>query len=368
MTNHDGMQHPPTFKLSLVITLVIFFILGISFYGQQASPVKIPPTGTMTASPTPSRTPAPTATFTPSPTQPPPTSTLANINLNKLFTLGRGIVSSITHSPDGRLIAMIDTSSLKWFDAETYEHLGEVWVSEYARGPIVFSPDNRLIAVRDFGCELINLQEQGVPEGICGGHWPCGGCTFSPDGGFIAYTSYDRTTGGPYYSIGIWDIAGQQRAYDPLPTLLDFRYHIMSNPAISADSRLVAAGHSDSRVYVWNIEDGETRFILEGHAGNVESVDFSNDGRYLASGSADGTVRLWNPATGQLVRVITGFLDNVTGVEFTEDSRQLRIQVREQADQVYDLNSGQLTPGKRGNKCPIRLPLPCTHKALSRMA
>ena len=129
-----------------------------------------------------------------------------------------------------------------------------------------------------------------------------------------------------------------------LPTLLEFRLHQMSAPAISPDSRLVAAGHSDGRVYVWNIENGESRFILEGHAGDVVSVDFSPDGRYLASGSADGTVRLWSPVNGRLVRVITGFLDNVTGVEFSADSRLLRINVLEQADQIYDLNSGQLTP------------------------
>ncbi len=337
-----------TFRLTLVVILFVLFILGISFFSQHASPVRVPATETLTPSPTPSRTPSPTATRTPTPTLPPPTSTLANISPQKMFTLGRGIISSIARSPDGRLIAYIDGSTLKWFDAETYQQIGEIYIQDIY-DPIVFSPDSRLVAVlRGYGGGALVDLEQQREIGSVGGR----GLTFSPDGLYIASRVSDWTTAGGYDHIMVWDVTRRERVDYSFPTLFEFRLCQMSTPAISADSRLVVAGHSDDRVYVWDIDDGETRFILEGHAGDVVSVDFSMDGRYLASGSADGTVRLWNPVNGQLVRVITGFLDNVSGVEFTEDSRQLRIQVYEQGEQTYDLESGQLTPWEEGEQVP----------------
>jgi WD40 repeat protein len=335
-----------TFRLILTVSLIILFILAVSILGQQNQPGRIPATATLSPSPTASRTPSPTATRTPTPTPLPPTSTLANIRPTQLFTLGQGTISGVTRSPDGKLIAIIDNSTtLKWFDALTYQLLGEVLVGEYVRDSIVFSPDSRSVVVQDyFSGILINLLEQSDPYPICSGYAGCGGIVFSTDGRYIAYTIYDSSTGGPYYAIGVWDAAGHKPAVDYLPTLLEFRYHTMSDPAISPDGQHVAAGHSDGRVYVWNVENGETRFILEGHGREVTSVDFSPDGRYLASGSEDGTVRLWSPSSGQLLRVVTGLLDDVTEVKFTADGRQLRIGVSDQANQVYDLNSGQLTP------------------------
>ena len=336
----SGSTHQTlTFRLILTVSLFILVILGVSFFSQQVSPDKVPVTETLSPSPTASRTPSPTATRTPTPSLPPPTSTLENISPTQLFTLGRGIISSIARSPDGRLIAMIDASALKWFDAVTFQQIGEIY-GEGISGPIVFNSDGRLAAVRwSLGGELVDLQQQRLICSVEGQDY-----SFSPDSRYIVSRVSDRTTAGFYDSIYVWDIAGSECVDYSLPTLLELRLHRMSPPAISADSRLVAAGHSDDRVYVWDIENGESRFILEGHAGDVVTVDFSPDGRSLASGSADGTVRLWSPVTGQLVRVITGFSDNVTWVEFTEDSRLLRIGVRGQADQAYDLNSGQLAP------------------------
>ena len=212
----------------------------------------------------------------------------------------------------------------------------------------IFNSDGRLAIVdTPFGGVLIDLQQQNQIAQLGGGDF-----TFSRDSEYIAIGASEQTTGGYYDYIKLWDVGREEIVYRSLPTLLEFRIHGMSRPAISPDSRLVAAGHSDSRVYVWNIDHGETRFILEGHARMVNSVDFSPDGRYLASGSADGTVRLWNPEDGRLVRVITGFVDSITGVEFSADSRVLRVNVDKQPDQAYDLTSGQLSAWQEAAATP----------------
>ena len=134
MNNNEGRQHNHPWKLTLLVALGILFILGISLNCQLTRPVINPPTGTATASPTASSTYTPTITRTPTPTQPPPTSTLGNINPSELFTLGRGSISDVTRSPDGRLVAVLENGYLKWFSSETYEQLGEIFVDEYAGG------------------------------------------------------------------------------------------------------------------------------------------------------------------------------------------------------------------------------------------
>ena len=95
---HSGSRHHTlTLRLTLTVSLFILFILALSFFSQQTSPSRIPDTATLSPSPTASRTPSPTATRTPTPSLPPPTSTLANISPQKMFTLGQGII--LEHRP-----------------------------------------------------------------------------------------------------------------------------------------------------------------------------------------------------------------------------------------------------------------------------
>lgn len=292
--------------------------------------------------PTPRATPTRAPTYTSSPTPLP-------VQISQVITLGKGLLSPISRSPDGKLIAMLDGETLRWFDATTLKELGAKPMEFSREGARVwFSPNSQLIIVENyFGGSVIDLTTQKAVGGMSAWNGSAVGFTFSPDSRYIAYRDASRTTGGPYHEIGLLDLVGDNDRGDGsfFETLLPGRYHVMSNPAISPDGKLVAAGHSDKRVYVWDLVSGERRFLLEGHAGIVTSVDFSPDGRYLASGSSDGTVRLWQVANGQLLRVITGFSNDVAWVRFIENGRRLRVGVSEQPDQVWEAQTGQLGPG-----------------------
>ena len=58
------------------------------------------------------------------------------------------------------------------------------------------------------------------------------------------------------------------------------------------------------RIRIWNLQTGRTLFIIEGHTGAVDCVQFSFDGKLLASKSSDGTVRLWSCDTWEQLAVI----------------------------------------------------------------
>ncbi|RME21005.1 MAG: WD40 repeat domain-containing protein [Deltaproteobacteria bacterium] len=57
---------------------------------------------------------------------------------------------------------------------------------------------------------------------------------------------------------------------------------------------LVAASTISGDVWLIDAASGRAVALLQGHAGQVSSVEFSPDGDWLASGSWDGTVRRWD--------------------------------------------------------------------------
>jgi WD40 repeat protein len=320
----------------IFIGLAIVFIAGCSSTIQQ-TPTPSPKTETPTSTPSPTTTPTP-----------------LSLKISKITELGRGVMSPIYRSPDVKTIVVGEGQILRWFDAETFEELGSLGMGDLYLGiwGVVFSPDSKLVAVEGLVvAQVVDLANHTIVATLGGGGLgPIGGLCFSKDNRYIAFLVGYRTSGGPHHYISLWDVLNDKDlGYDPydvdsyhFSTLMSGRYNTMSGPAISPDGELVAAGHSDGRVYVWDRETGEIRFLLEGHASEVTNVDFSPDGRYLASGSRDGTVRLWNASTGRLYRVITGLLDDIRYVQFSPDGRILEIGVRDLPAQSYDLSTRQL--------------------------
>jgi WD40 repeat protein len=67
--------------------------------------------------------------------------------------------------------------------------------------------------------------------------------------------------------------------------------------AFSPDGQTVAAGWKDGQVRLWDVQSGERKETLKGHAiafsDEIYSLAFSPDGKTLASAGQDATVRLW---------------------------------------------------------------------------
>jgi len=294
----------------------------------------------------------PTPTYIPTLTATPDT---PKIELAQIAELGKGYGSDVDYSPDKTIAAFVENNTLKWFDSQSMQELGSLEVGE-APGGVLISPSNKIAVVDGYiGAQIVDLESGQVQGSVYGGNGSSFGYTFSKDGQYMAYTIGDRSTGGPYHSIGLWNVAAGSDAfteYGYFPTLLDGRYHTMSAPAISPNVKLVAAGHSDKRVYVWDLHTGETRFILEGHGAEVNSVDFSPNGRWLASGSDDGTIRIWDPSNGKLIRVITGFTDDIWRVRFTPNGQFLQVFIADWQEYLVNLSSDRITPQPESIETP----------------
>jgi WD40 repeat protein len=73
--------------------------------------------------------------------------------------------------------------------------------------------------------------------------------------------------------------------------------HAPRGAAFSHDGRLLASGHDDGTVRVWELATGREAYILRGHRGWVNSVAWFPDGRRLASGAEDTTILVWDLST-----------------------------------------------------------------------
>ena len=72
--------------------------------------------------------------------------------------------------------------------------------------------------------------------------------------------------------------------------------------AFSPDDSMIASSSADGSIRVWNITNGQTIHLLQGHYFDAYSTDFNLDGSILASaGWNDQKINLWNVSTGDLI-------------------------------------------------------------------
>ncbi len=80
----------------------------------------------------------------------------------------------------------------------------------------------------------------------------------------------------------------------------DIEIHAVAESiAFSPDGNLLATGHRDGLVLLWDVENEQVGQTLKGHTDPIWSLDFSLDNAYLASaGTADGTAKVWEVPSG----------------------------------------------------------------------
>ncbi|WP_017578560.1 protein kinase domain-containing protein [Nocardiopsis kunsanensis] len=143
------------------------------------------------------------------------------------------------------------------------------------------------------------------PQGV-----PPGPAEVSPDGSLIAVAGYG--------AICLWN------GYDGthLGEFAGFRGSV-NVLAFNADGTLLATGHEDRCVRVWDLVNMRPLGVLTGHTGAVSCLEFSPDGNFIASGSADRHVLLWDLRIGRSVVSFPGHEDMVLSVSFSPDGSTL---------------------------------------------
>ncbi|MEX2168646.1 MAG: protein kinase [Pirellulales bacterium] len=69
--------------------------------------------------------------------------------------------------------------------------------------------------------------------------------------------------------------------------------------AFNLDDSLLASGHDDGTIRLWDVDSGRLLNELTGHESKLRDVAFTPDGKTLLSAANDGTVRLWSVEHGR---------------------------------------------------------------------
>ncbi|WP_437962676.1 pentapeptide repeat-containing protein (plasmid) [Sorangium sp. So ce119] len=157
----------------------------------------------------------------------------------------------------------------------------------------------------------------------------CNAVAWNPSGDLLATGHHDG-------SVRLWDAVSGQ-------AIRGMYGHLgpVNSVALSADGRTLASGSDDRTVRLWEVESGRALRTFEGHDGRVMSVAFSPDGRTLVSGSYDRIVRLWEVESGRALGAFAGHGKGVTSVVFSPDGRTLASGSYDKTVRLWEAGTGR---------------------------
>jgi WD40 repeat protein/serine/threonine protein kinase len=287
------------------------------------------------------------------------------------------------YSPDGRYLASAgDDGTLRLWDPATGREVGRFrgHPLRLVRGA-AFHPNGRWLASSANDTVRLWAVAEGPQEvRIFRGHEaPVTRLDFSPDSRTLASASIDKT-------VRLWDMASGKelrtlRGHSQRVIRVLFRPEkkgtqlfslgldgatkfwdsgsgkmlgvlgegqSVTECAFSPDGRLLASGHRNGAMKVWDVDKRQELLSITAHAGPINNLAFSSDGRQLASSGGDRRVNLWNADTGAAIRTVAECPLGIYAVEFSRDNRRLAI-AGWNGMEVWDLVSGHRVRGFRGH-------------------
>lgn len=314
-------------------------------------------TPTITFTPRPTLTPSPT--YTPAPALPPVTSfsgrddllfaplpenrqplTADNIDqIRPLSLLGGGGVANFTWSPDGSMMAVLNSLGVWLVDTNSPDSPGVLLENpNLTISAMAFSPDGQVLALGSTGYEsnadqTLQLWAVETGERLPAFRQYVDSVTvvaFSPDGSLLA-------TGGMRGSARLWDAETGELVRN---ISTDRTYGWVSDIAFGPDGSQVAFSDNSTYVRIWNIAQDEHQIEYEIEGGILGDLTFSADGALLfAAGdggetATPGVLRIWDMTTAQRV-TSPQFLRRLRGITASPDGRQLVLLAQSPGDVLY---------------------------------
>jgi eukaryotic-like serine/threonine-protein kinase len=153
--------------------------------------------------------------------------------------------------------------------------------------------------------------------------------------------------------IRVWDLSSRTR----ITTLRTEMHERTGHDALalclafSADGALLASGHVDGSVHLWDVARGEEASARLRHDALVGALAFSPDGATLATGSVDSTLRLWDVGAalaGQARRELHRQPAGVTALTYAGGGDWILTGHANRVLRLQDARSGRLLATLRG--------------------
>ena len=225
--------------------------------------------------------------------------------------LGKGWISDIAYSPDGKLLAVCAGPGIWLYDGKTFAETALLNVHGERPIAAAFAPNGKTIAAAYFRSEtarIWNVQTGGIQTELDVGR-RAHSLAYSPNGKTIA--------------VGIENavMLADARFGKPFAELKRGREYVVYALAFSPNSRTLASNGPEGAIHLWDVETGDLLKTID-QEDDLYCLAFSLDGKTLAGGG-DETARLWDVQTGQLKAELKGHRDAVLSVAYSPDGRYI---------------------------------------------
>jgi WD40 repeat protein len=248
-----------------------------------------------------------------------------------VFTETFGGIINIAISPDGKLLAAIDTNNTVclWSIADGKQlwigkgHLSWIW-------SVIFSPDFKSIITGGFDA---TIRVWDVSTGDClkvlQNNSDIFALALSPDGRFLISCGQEEAT--------LWDINTGSR----VRRLIGHDKGRIWAAAFSPTERIVVTGSTDKTLKVWDLDQGSCLRTFSGHLDRIRALAFHPYGKIVASGSGDRRIKLWDISTSECLQTLKGHTDAISSVMFSPDGALLVSSSFDRTIKLWQVSSGQ---------------------------
>jgi len=222
-----------------------------------------------------------------------------------------GSILSVAFSPDGgRVATASDDGTARVWNVGLSQELFTQPVSAVPNGPLVQSPDGKLLALGyglDGAAAIFDAATGHVRQVLTSTH-PVRALAFDPAGRRLAGAGQDQ--------IQLWDTVAGGTLLE-LPALAGQ----INSLAFSRDGSWLAAVGESGTAQAWRLADGQALFAVR-DAGPLWALAFSPDGRRMAIAASDGTTQIVDAVAGAVAMTLTS-PSGVRAVAFSPSGQQL---------------------------------------------
>ena len=273
---------------------------------------------------------------------------------NAIARIGKGLITDIEYSPDGKLLA-VGTSIGAWlYDAHTGKELalfaGHKFSSIahfrdnlnriiYYNTSIAFSPDGKTLATTcwDDNIRFWDVQTHTLKA------------TLKASVNQVLISQDGKTIVGASGSIQLWDAQTLQQKLSFAKNSEGF-----TSIAISPDATTLTTASGDERIDLWNIKTGKHIAKIHGRTESGKVLAFSPDGNILACRGPNKTIRLWNTKTRKRLKMLIGHKRSVESIAFSPDGKTLASGSWDKTIMLWDVQTGKHKTTLTGHEEGIR--------------
>jgi RNA polymerase sigma factor (sigma-70 family) len=227
------------------------------------------------------------------------------------------VVGSLTFSPDGKTLAVGDSTLVLW-DTATGKPKCRVPNQGSSLNAVAFSPDGKVVAtVRADGLMCIANAKTGKLQFATQAHQilAVSSAAFADDGKTLVTGDY----GG---MVKLWDAAkGKVRGSRSLKG----REAALILLVFAPNGKAAATATGSGTIQVWDLTTGKPRTTLTGRSTRTLATQlaFAPDGATLAVGTVDGSVTLWDLATQKELTTLKGNQGSIHRLTFSAQGNTL---------------------------------------------